>query len=63
MYDELVKMLRVRGDSNNSCENCPIRENDSSCPHGEWEFAAEKYMLQATDAIEGLSHAVDQMVL
>lgn len=54
MYDELVKMLRVCGDSNNSCANCPVRENDGSCPHGEWEFAAEKYMLQAADAIEEL---------
>ena len=54
MYDELVKMLRVCGDSNNSCGNCTIRENDGSCPHGEWEFAAEKYMLQAADAIEEL---------
>ena len=54
MYDELVKMLRVCGDSNNSCGNCPIRENDGSCPHGEWEFAAEEYMLQAADAIEEL---------
>lgn len=53
--DELVKMLRVCGDSNNSCENCPIRENDGGCPHGEWEFAAEKYMLQAADAIEELA--------
>lgn len=57
MYDELVKMLRVCGDSNNSCGNCPIRENDGSCPHGEWEFAAEKYMLQAADAIEELQAA------
>lgn len=59
MYDELVKMLRVCGDSNNSCGNCPIRENDGSCPHGEWEFAAEKYMLQAADAIKKLSLTAD----
>ena len=58
MYDELVKMLRVCVDSNNSCGNCPVRENDGSCPHGEWEFAAEKYMLQAADAIEELQKAV-----
>ena len=54
MNDETVKMLRVCGDSNNSCGNCPIRENDGGCPHGEWEFAAKKYMLQAADAIEEL---------
>ena len=61
MYDELVKILRVCGDSNNSCGNCSIRENDGSCPHGEWEFAAEKYMLQAADAIEELNLYVQQM--
>ena len=61
MYDELIKMLRVCGDSNNSSGNCPIRENDGSCPHGEWEFAAEKYMLQAADAIEELSAFREQI--
>jgi hypothetical protein len=61
MYDELVKRLRVCGDSNDSCGNCPDRENDGSCPYGEWEFAAEKYMLQAADAIEELSKQFDDM--
>ena len=58
MYDELIKMLRVCGDSNNSCGNCPVCENDGSCPHGEWEFAAEKYMLQAADAIEHMQKTI-----
>ena len=58
MYEELVKMLRVCGDSNNSCGNCPVLE-DGSCPYGEWEFAAEKYMLQAADAIEELDTLLD----
>lgn len=58
---ELVKMLRVCGDSNNSCGNCPARENDGSCPHGEWEFAAEKYMLDAADAIEELLSERDEV--
>ena len=57
MYEELVKMLHVCGDSNNSCWDCPILK-DGSCPHEEWEFAAEKYMLQAADAIEELIAAL-----
>ena len=60
-HDELIKMLRVCGDTNNSCENCPVRENDGGCPHGEWEFAAEKYMLQAADVIEKLNSQVESL--
>lgn len=61
MYKKLVKILRVCGDSNNSCGNCPVRENDGECPHGEWEFAAEKYTLQAADVIEKLNSQVESL--
>lgn len=50
-YTELVKALRVCGDSNKSCKDCPVE----NCPgYGEWEFAAEALMINAADAIEEL---------
>ena len=51
-YTELVKALRVCGDSNKSCRDCPVE----NCPgYGEWEFAAEALMINAADAIEQLT--------
>lgn len=48
-YTELVKALRVCGDSNKSCKDCPV----DNCPgYGEWEFAAEALMLDAATVIE-----------
>ena len=46
MYDELVKNLRH--DSASALQNC------------DFDFVHD-WMLKAADAIEGLSHAVDQM--
>lgn len=51
-YNELIKLLRHCGNTNNSCDDCPVRNED--CPYGEWEFAAEATMLEAADTIEEL---------
>jgi len=54
MYEELVKQLRICGDSNKSCKDCPCSDDD--CPgYGEWEFAIEVLAQQAADDIEELS--------
>ena len=46
----LIKALRVCGDDNGSCADCPI-----DCPgFGEWEFAASALMRMAADVIEQL---------
>ena len=56
MYDELVNALRICGDSNKSCSDCPVED----CPgYGEWEFAAEALMQKAADAIEELQRDRD----
>ena len=54
-YAEFVKALRICGDSNKSCKDCPVE----NCPgYGEWEFAAEALMQQSADTIEKLQHIV-----
>lgn len=52
MYDELVKRLRICPDYNDGCVNCQ-HEHDLGC--------RTTTMREAADAIEGLSHAADQM--
>ena len=57
MYDELIKSLRIcsRCDFGQDCNGCTQKSDDAFC--------CDKLLHQAADAIEGLSHAVDQMTV
>lgn len=55
MYDELIKNLRI-------CSRCDFGQDCNGCTQDRDDrFCCDILLHNAADAIEGLSHAVDQM--